>query len=211
MTNDWIDISLDIKNGMLTWPGDPEFSLKALHSIDNGDMLNLSHISMTSHTGTHMDAPLHWLRDGKSIDEMPISVTAGPALVIEVQDKESIKAAELEPYGLKKGQRILFKTCNSTNHTKKFTEDYVYISVEAARLLAQTGVLMAGIDALSIGGFHADGQLIHTTLLEAGVWIIEGLDLSAVSPGQYELMCLPLKLIGCDGAPSRAVLRKLAV
>ncbi|MBF0405281.1 cyclase family protein [Candidatus Magnetominusculus xianensis] len=206
--NNWIDISIENKNGMTVWPGDPEFSLKRIHEIDKGDILNLSLITMTSHTGTHMDAPLHWIRDGKSIDEMPISITAGPARVIEIKDHESIKVSELKDYGLKKGQRILFKTRNS--HKDKFTEDFVYISVEAAELIVQTGALMVGIDALSVGGFHADGKLIHTTLLEAGVWIIEGLGLSQVEAGDYELICLPLKLTGCDGAPSRAIIRKLA-
>ncbi|MBF0554528.1 MAG: cyclase family protein [Nitrospirae bacterium] len=208
--NNWVDISIDNKNGMVVWPGDPEYSMKRIHDIDKGDTLNLSLITMTSHTGTHMDAPLHWIRGGKSIDEMPLSITVGTARVIEIKDTESIKVSELKDYALKKGERILFKTLNSKNRMDKFTGDFVYISVEAARYISQIGVLMVGVDYLSVGGYHTDGQLIHTTLLEAGVWIIEGLDLSLADSGEYELVCLPLKLLGCDGAPSRSILRKLA-
>jgi arylformamidase len=208
MKGEWIDISICDNNGMVGWPGDPEFSMNRIHDIDKGDMLNLSLITMSSHAGTHMDAPLHWIRDGKSIDEMPLDTTVGTARVIEIKDPEAVKVSELKGYTLNKGDRILFKTRNSGNHTDKFAEDFVYISAEAARLIAQSGVSLVGVDYLSVGGFHADGKLIHRTLLESGVWIIEGLDLSRAEAGEYELICLPLKLRGCDGAPSRAILRK---
>ena len=210
MKNEWMDISIYDKNGMVGWPGDPPFSIKRKSDMDKGDDLNVSLITMTSHTGTHMDAPLHWIKDGKSIDEMPLNTTVGTARIIEIRDPESIKVSELKDYGLSKGERILFKTQNSQKRykTDNFVEDFVYISVEAAQYIAQCGVLMVGVDYLSVGGYHADGKLIHRTLLEAGIWIIEGLDLSRAETGEYELICLPLRLKGCDGSPARAILRK---
>ncbi|MBF0459492.1 MAG: cyclase family protein [Nitrospirae bacterium] len=208
MTNEWIDISTSNKNGMVVWPGDPEFSIKRICDIDKGDALNLSLITMSSHTGTHIDAPSHWLRDGKSVDEMPIAISVGTARVIEIKDTESIKVSELREYAIKEGQRILFRTRNSQHTMDKFTGDFVYLSVEAAKYIAESGALVVGIDSLSVGGCHDDGKTVHSILLEAGVWIIEGLDLSQAGAGEYEFICLPLKLQGADGAPSRAVLRK---
>lgn len=213
MNNEWIDISIYNKNGMVGWPGDPAFSIKRISDMDDVDKkcdLNVSLITMTSHTGTHMDAPLHWIRDGKSIDEMPLNTTVGRARVIEIKDLESIKVSELKDYGLSRGERILFKTQNSRTRykTDEFARDFVYISIEAAKHIAQCGVLMVGVDYMSVGGFQADGRQIHLALLEAGIWIIEGLDLSQAEAGVYELICLPLRLRGCDGAPARAILRK---
>lgn len=208
MTNEYLDISTYNKNGMVVWPGDPEFSIKRISDMDKGDALNLSIITMSSHTGTHIDAPSHWLRDGKSVDEMPLAISIGAARVIEIKDPESIKVSELQDYTIKKGQRILFKTRNSRNASDQFTGDFVYLSVEAAKYISESGALVVGVDSLSVGGYHTDGKIVHTTLLEAGVWIIEGLDLSQAVAGEYELICLPLKLLGADGAPSRAVLRK---
>jgi len=177
--------------------------------IERGDVANVSKLSMGAHTGTHMDAPLHFFRTGKGIDTMPLTATIGRARVIEIRDPESIKPEELGSYQLQRGERILFRTRNSARcwQTNDFVEDFVYISQEAARYLAVQEVQTVGVDYLSVGGFFKDGVETHHALLEAGIWIIEGLNLSNVVPGTYELVCLPLRIEGSDGAPSRAILR----
>lgn len=205
----WIDISLSLRNAMVHWPGNPPVRIKRISDIDRGDSHNLSEISMGSHTGTHMDAPLHFIKSGIGIDRMPLDATVGRARVIEIQDAESIKPEELLNHRIRRGERILFKTRNSSwvRRADTFVEDFVYISNEAASFLVKRGVRAIGIDYLSVGGFKHGGSYVHKTLLQNGVWLIEGLDLSLVSPGKYELICLPLKLDQADGAPARAILR----
>lgn len=196
---------------MVHWPDDPPVRIELTSDIERGDVANVSRIDMGSHTGTHMDAPLHFVRGGKGLDEMPLDATIGRARVIEVHDPESVKPNELRLHGISRGERILFKTQNSARAWQKdaFVEDFVYVSQEAARYLAGCKIQTVGIDYLSVGGFFRDGVETHQALLEAGVWIIEGLDLSQVEPGEYELICLPLKIEGSDGAPARAILRAL--
>jgi arylformamidase len=210
MINDWIDISVPIYTGMVHWPNNPPVCIERILDMNRGDVCNVSTIAMGSHTGTHMDAPLHFLQTGKSIAEMPLDATLGPTRVIEIRDPESIKPDELRPHAIQRGERVLFKTQNSTRcwKTDSFVEDFVYISQEAARYLAELGVRTIGVDYLSVGGYIKDGVETHRALLEAGTWIIEGLDLSQVEPGTYELICLPLKVARGDGAPARAIIRK---
>jgi arylformamidase len=131
--------------------------------------------------------------------------------VIAIKDEECIRIEELEPHRIEKGERLLFKTVNSERawKTDQFQEHYVYIPADTARYLAGKRVQTVGVDYLSVGAFNGDGPEAHRALLSAGVWIIEGLNLEAVKPGDYELVCLPLKLLGSDGAPARAVLRQL--
>jgi arylformamidase len=205
----WIDISVPLHDGMVHWPGDSAVQIKRIRDMAQGEVCNVSFLSMSAHTGTHMDAPLHFIRDGKSLDRLPLEATIGPARVIEIADPESIKAEELRPCKIKQGERILFKTRNSKKSWKKagFDEDFVYISQEAARYLAERRIRTVGIDYLSVGGFKRDGVETHHALLGAGIWIIEGLNLSQVRPGRYELVCLPLKVLGLEGAPARAVLK----
>jgi arylformamidase len=209
MTEDWIDVSIPLRTGMVHWPDDPPVSIERVLDIERGDVVSVSRLSMSAHTGTHMDAPLHFFRTGKSIDTMPLTACLGRARVIEIRDPESIKPEELRHYQLQRGERVLFKTRNSARcwQTDDFVEDFVYISQEAARFLAAQQVQTVGVDYLSVGGFFKDGVETHHALLEAGIWIIEGLDLSSVAPGMYELICLPLKIEGSDGAPARAILR----
>jgi arylformamidase len=159
-----------------------------------------------------MDAPLHFIRDGAGLDTMPFSATIGPARVIQIADTESIKPGELEPHCITEGERILFKTSNSPTAWlhDSFFEDFVYISREAAAFLVKCGVQTVGVDYLSVGGFKKDGVETHQILLEAGIWLIEGLDLSQVNPGMYDLICLPIRILGSDGAPARAIIRKLS-
>lgn len=209
----WIDISVPLRNAMVHWPTDPPVRIERTLDMERGDASNLSTISMGSHTGTHMDAPLHFVRKGKGIDKMPLDVAAGRARVIEIGDGESIKPEELEQHRIRRGERILFKTRNSLRGWKSetFIEDFVFLSREAARFLADRGPRVIGVDYLSVGGFKVDSIETHRILLEAGIWIIEGLDLSGVKPGRYDLICLPLKLDTGDGAPARAILRPIRV
>ena len=205
----WIDISVPLRNAMVHWPGDSPVHIKRVKEIERGETANLSMISMGAHSGTHMDAPLHFIRGGLGVDRMPLDTTVGRARVIEVHDTESIKLDELVRHRIRRGERLLFKTRNSSRvwQTDTFIEDFVSLSIEAARFLVDRGVRAVGIDYLSIGGYKSNGSEIHRTLLGGGVWIIEGLDLSQVGPGQYYLVCLPLKLQQGDGAPARAILR----
>ncbi len=211
MKNGWIDVSVPLRSGMVHWPDNPPVRIERMLDIEHGDVANVSKISMGSHTGTHMDAPLHFVRGGAGLDEMPLDATIGRARVIEVNDPESVKPCDLRRHGISSGERVLFKTRNSARawKTDTFLEGFVYISQEAARYLAAWGVRTVGIDYLSVGGFRRDGVETHRALLEAGIWVIEGLDLSEVEPGEYELICLPLKVQHGDGAPARAILRAL--
>jgi arylformamidase len=209
--NGWIDVSVSLHSGMVHWPDNPPVRIERALNIEHGDTANVSEISMGAHTGTHMDGPLHFVREGKGLDEMPLHATIGPARVIEVSDPESIKPDELDPHRLQRNERILFKTQNSARHwsSEGFDEDFVYVSQEAARYLAECGIRTVGVDYLSVGGFRKDGAETHRALLEAGIWVIEGLDFSEVEPGECELVCLPIKIERSDGAPARAILRAI--
>ena len=186
----WIDISVPLRNAMVHWPSDPPVRIEHVTDIAHGDSHTLSEISMGSHTGTHMDAPLHFIRHGMGIDQMPVDTTVGRARVIEIQNTESIKPEELVSHRIRRGERILFKTRNSSRgwQTDTFIEDFVFISKEAARFLVNCKVSVVGVDYLSVGSYKLGGTEIHQTLLGGGVWIIEGLDLSGVSPGRYDLI-----------------------
>ncbi len=194
---------------MPVWPNNPSTALNSVLSIADGDAANVSHLSLGTHAGTHMDAPRHFVADGAPMDALPIDAVIGPARVVAIEDPERVTAQELARHAPRAGERLLLRTRNSPRcwATNEFVEDFVYISEPAARLLVSTGVRTVGVDYLSVGGYARDGVETHTVLLEAGVWIIEGLDLSAITPGDYELVCLPIKLVGADGAPARAALR----
>ena len=209
-TRGWIDVSVPLRSGMVHWPDNPPVRIERMLDMERGDAANVSLISLGAHTGTHMDAPVHFVRGGEGMDRMPLDATVGRARVVGIQDPTSIKPDELRPLGLAPGERVLFKTLNSARvwQTDEFVEDFVYVSQEAARYLVECGVRTVGVDYLSVGGFHKDGVETHEALLGAGIWVIEGLDLSEVEPGEYELICLPLKVQGSDGAPARAILRK---
>jgi len=194
---------------MVVWPGDPPVRVERISSIAGGGPFNLSAVSMCLHTGTHVDAPLHFLDGGLSVAEMPPEALVGPARVIGIRDPKAIRARELQRFRFRRGERVLFKTRGSRRRWQaaEFCPDYVYLAPDAAALLVQRGVWAVGIDYLSIGAPGEEGDEVHRLLLRAGVWIIEGLDLSAVAPGRYRLICLPLKVPRADGAPARAILR----
>ena len=207
----WIDVSVPLVTGMAHWPGNPPVRITRTEDIGRGDVANVSALSLGAHTGTHMDAPLHFVRDGADIASMPPDATIGRARVVAVRDPECVRRRHLEGLRLRAGERVLFKTRNSTRCWKApgFVEDFVYVSADAAAYLAERRVGMVGVDYLSVGGFRKDGRETHLHLLGAGIWVVEGLDLSRVRPGPVEFVCLPLKIAGGDGAPARAVLRQL--
>jgi len=208
----WIDVTVPVRTGMVVWPGDISVQVERRSFIESGDRANNSTLHMGTHTGTHMDAPLHFLAKGKSIDQLPLDDVIGPARVIEISDAESIRPEALEPYKIQPGERILFKTRNSRTcwQSNAFVPDFVYITAGAARRLADIGVRLVGVDYLSVGGFQIEMKETHLALLGAGIWLIEGLDLAAVSAGNYELICLPLRLVGAEGSPARAALRPVS-
>lgn len=205
-----IDISVPLVHGMLRWPGDPEVNVRQTASIEQGALYNLTHLDHSVHTGTHMDAPRHFIRDGVPMGAMPLEATIGPCRVLEITDVVAIPRTELEKHRPQEGERLLFKTANSKRHwpDHAFNENFVYIADEAAKYLVECGVRTVGIDYLSVGGFHHDTAETHWTLLGAGIWVIEGLYLGHVEPGEYELICLPLRLDAAEGAPCRACLRR---
>ena len=202
----FIDISLPIREGMIVYEGDPDISVRSAMAIERGDPANVSTLRLGSHTGTHMDAPRHFIDGATGIDTLALDVLIGPALVVEIDAVHTIDPAHLA--AVDRQPRIIFKTRNSALWDRPgFSRDYVSLSLEAARLLVDRGVRLVGIDYLSIEGFGAEGHPVHKLLLGAGVVILEGLDLRRVSAGAYELYCLPLRIAGGDGSPCRAVLR----
>jgi arylformamidase len=210
-SSEWIDISITLKEGIPVWPGDRELKIARDGDMSSGDPYNLSWCSMSMHTGTHMDAPYHFIREGVGIDRVPLETVIGVARVIEIFDSEKIGAEELARHDIREGERILFKTRNSSTDWSRqpFRRDYVSLSSEAAKWIADRGARLVGVDYLSVGGFQEDQTEVHRRLLEAGIWIIEGLFMLHVQPGDYDLICLPLKVENGDGAPARAVLRPL--
>ncbi|MCZ6684574.1 MAG: cyclase family protein [Candidatus Dadabacteria bacterium] len=210
-TSGWIDISVPLSDGMVHWPDDPDIEIKKVLNIKNGDECNLTHVSMAVHAGTHMDAPCHFRRSGTSIDKMPLSAAIGKARVIEITNDEFIHVEEIRPHRIRKGERLLFKTKNSKSRwdNKPFNKNFVHLSIEAAKFLAERKVQTIGIDYLSIGGYGGNVIEVHEIILKAGIWVIEGLDLSKIESGNYDLICLPIKIAGSDGAPARALVRPI--
>jgi arylformamidase len=210
--SEWIDVSVPLRTGMPHWPGDIPVTIRQTMNMEAGDPCNLRTLSMSAHTGTHMDAPLHFVRTGVSLDAMPLDATMGAARVVAITDERVITPRELQSNQPQPGERLLLKTRNSNlwrSRCRLFLKNFVAIEADAARYLAECGVRTVGVDYLSVGAYNGDGAETHQALLGAGVWIIEGLDLSAVEPGDYELACLPLKIEGGDGAPARAALRRI--
>ncbi len=203
----WIDISAPLSPTLPVWPGDPSLTLQPIAALEP-DGANVSAVSMCVHTGTHLDAPLHMIAGGESVDQAPLEALCGPARVIQI-DAPDVSAALLRDAGLRPGERALLKTSNSARawHTRAFDPALVALTLDAARWLVSHGAPLVGIDGPSISLASDDPAPVHITLLGAGVWVLEGLVLGHVEPGPYELVCLPLKLTGADGAPARAMLR----
>jgi len=193
-----IDISVPIRTGMITYPGDPDVRLERVTSIGAGAQANISKLDFGVHTGTHVDAPLHFIEGAAAADELPLDVLNGPCEVITVEQLDAA-AAESIPEGV---ERVLFRTPNSELWAQDtFPDEFERLNGAAAEALVARGVKLVGVDYLSVGDEDA-----HHVLLGAGVVPIEGLDLRGVAAGPYELHCLPHKLAGSDGAPARAIL-----
>jgi len=204
------DITLTIRPSMPVWPGDPQVTLERVSKIEEGANANVSKMSLSVHTGTHMDAPYHFLPEGKSIDTLPLEILIGPAQVIQLPDNvATITAAVLEQAGIGEGvERLLIKSRNSAywiNPDDVFKTGFVALEVDGAAYLVKRGIKLVGIDYLSIAPYKRS-RPTHEALLKASMVILEGADLSAVPAGYYQLICLPLKLGGSDGSPARAVL-----
>jgi len=187
---------------MVVYPGDPTVSLERVASIAAGDVANISRLELGVHTGTHVDAPLHFIDGGAAIEALALDVLVGPARVLDLTSADRLDASALA--GVELAERTLLKTSNSELWARgTFAEDALALTEDAARILVDGGVRLVGIDYLSVGD-----EAAHRVLLGAGVVALEGLDLRDVEPGEYELLCAPLKLVGSDGAPARVLLRR---
>lgn len=206
----YYDVSVPISSRMPVWPGDPPIRIERVSSIGRGDESNLSRLDMGTHTLTHVDAPHHLLEKGLTVDRLPLDVLIGPALVVEPRPTGNlITATDLGQLGIRQAERLLIKTRNSDywmGGPYDFEYDFVSLSKDTARWLLAGGVKLVGVDYLSVEPFDAPERVVHRTLLENGVIIIEGLNLGHVPEGCYQLICLPLKVRGADGAPARVVL-----
>jgi arylformamidase len=204
-----VDISLPLHANNPTWPGSPKILLHWTKRLDAGAECNNSRLECDTHVGTHVDAPLHFLSEGTSVDKLPLEMLVGPAVVAYLPEVSAVTAGELEKLALPSNtRRLLLRTRNSefwAAAISEFTKDYVSLTCDAAHWLVRQGVGLVGVDYFSVGSYE-DGARIHQILLEAGVIIVESLNLAEVQPGNYELICLPICLAGAEAAPARAVL-----
>ncbi len=210
------DVSVPISAATPTYPGDPGVEIKQWAALAGGDAANVSLLNFGAHTATHVDAPSHFIEGAPKVDAMPLDALIGPARVLVIpKDVHAITADHLAAQNLEGATRVLFKTRNSDfwrAPAEGFRRDFTYVAPDAARVLASSGVRLVGIDYLSVEKFQSEKFETHEILLSNGVVILEGLDLREVEGGDYELICLPLKIAGGtgDGAPARAVLRTIA-
>jgi len=204
------DISLTISPNLPVWPGDPPIVLEQIESMEKGAHANVSRLNVGVHIGTHVDAPHHFMNDGRTIEKLSLDVLTGPCYVTQLPDGvEAITAEALDGISLPADtMRILFGTSNSRLWSRgemEFQEGFVAVTEDGANWLVDRGIRLVGVDYLSVAPY-GDSVPTHTILLQAGVVVIEGLDLSAVPRGFYDLYCLPLKLLGSEGAPARTIL-----
>jgi len=202
------DISVPVRTGGLVYPGNPEIAIELQQAISRGAGANVSSIRFGSHTGTHVDAARHFFDDGESVDRIPLDSLIGPCIVLSFDSSlMSVGASDLAKHDLNGNSRVLIRTRNSGFLTEtEFQRDYTFLAPDGAEYLVSKGVRLVGVDYLSIEQFHSGHHKTHRTLLEKGIVIVEGLDLSGPPMGPYELRVLPLRLAGLDGAPARAVL-----
>jgi len=208
----WMDATVPIKSGMISWPNNPIVSVSVFKSIKNGGSSNVSLLTLGSHTGTHVDAPRHFLDGAASVDDMPAELMMGKVRVIEIKDPVAIDVQELKAKKIRSGQKVFFRTRNSKASwwQNGFAEDFVFLTLAAAEYLVSRRVSMVGIDILSVGGYgQPEGKAVHKAMLSSGIWIVEGLDLTRARPGRYDILCFPLKIHEGDAAPARVLLRAL--
>jgi arylformamidase len=200
------DITVALSEVSTVYPGDPRVRIDSLTRLSLGDEANVSRITMSTHSGTHLDPPRHYSDNGISVDRIPLSMLIGQALVVEIPGIKAITTDDLCRFPIRGEERLLLKTANSQLWSvPAFCADYACLTPDSARFLVETGVKLVGIDYLSVERLDGDGE-VHRILLENGIVILEGLNLGGVAAGSYELVCLPLKISEGDGAPARAVL-----
>lgn len=196
------------------YEGNAPLSFEFMLDMRKGDGLSLSKYSLGAHSGTHIDAPQHFIRDGAPVDKVPLDPLIGPARVIDIPDSvQAINAAELNRHAWKGAERLVFRTRSSVRgwmSSPTFHHDFAYVAPDAAQLIADAGVKLVGIDYISIEQFGAAAPLTHRILLGKGIPIIEGFALETIAPGDYDLIVLPIKVAGHEGAPARAVMRRIA-
>jgi arylformamidase len=213
ISDGWIDATATLDPATTpVYEGDAPLKFQFLKDMRKGDILTLSAYSMGAHSGTHIDAPMHFVRDGASIEQLSLVPLIGPARVIDIPDSvRSIDAAELNRHNWRGAPRVVFRTRSSVRGwmaSSTFHRDFAYIAPDAAQLLADAGVQLVGIDYISAEQFGAPAPRTHQILLGKGIPIVEGLALGTVSAGEYDLIVLPIKVAGHEGAPARAILRK---
>ena len=208
----WIDISVPVGPGVTpTWPGVPKIVFERRLDLEAGDEVTDTTVRFSVHTGTHIDAPAHFLRDGTTVDAISPSRMIGPCHVADMRGRSEVCADDLEESGVPLGvRRLLLLTDNSARWSAKFESDFVGLTPEASSWVVARGIDVLGVDYLSVQPFSGS-RAVHDLLLEAGVVILEGIDLTDVSEGAYEMVCLPLALVGTEGAPARALIRSIPV
>jgi arylformamidase len=217
--SDWIDISIPLGKEIpklaleVSESNMPGSKVERFFDVEKGDKVTMSRIEIESHDGTHIDSPLHFIKGGSSIDEMPLNICVGPARVLEIKNDKEITVEEIEPYKISKGERILFKTANSPRvyEASVYRGDYVAITPEAAEYLANIGISLVGLDYLTIARMDPPENIntVHLAFLTKGIYILEAINLDGVQAGNYELICLPLRLEKGDAGPCRAILRPI--
>lgn len=204
-----IDITVPLDANLPSYPGDTPFTLEAIKRISRGDSSNTSALHMSAHAGTHVDAPRHFFDDGAGIDALPLEILMGRTRVAEMTSRSGIGADELADLDLTDDVRVLFKTSNSRLWgSPDFHKNYVGVTASGAEYLIAHGIKVVGVDYLSVEEFKEPGAPVHHVLLGGGAIVIEGLNLRDVEPGIYEMICLPLRVVGADGAPARVLLRR---
>jgi arylformamidase len=204
-----IDVTAPLSADLPTFPGDPRFHMEFSHKIAEGKPYNVAMVTMGVHSGTHVDAPYHFLADGATVESLPLEILMGKVRVVQVVSRDAIDVADVEALDLSDEIRVFFKTRMSGQlKSSVFQEDFVYLTPAAAARLVQAGIKLVGVDYLSVEKFQSPDFGAHHALLRAGVVIVEGLDLSEADPGEYDMVCLPLRIVGADGSPARVVLRK---
>jgi arylformamidase len=204
-----IDVTVPLDANLPSYPGNTPFSLEAIKRIARGESSNVSSLHMSAHAGTHVDAPRHFIDQGGGADAIPLEMLIGRTRVIEVTSRKGIGPDELSAVDLAEDVRVLIKTANSRFWgTPEFHPEYVGITEAGARYVVDHGIKLLGVDYLSVEEFKKPGAPAHHVLLGGGTIVVEGLNLRDVEPGVYEMFCLPLKIVGADGAPARVVLRQ---
>jgi arylformamidase len=209
----WIDATATLDPATTpVYQGDAPMKFDFLHDMRKGEGFTLSMYSMGAHSGTHIDAPMHFVRDGAPIDKVPLEPLIGPARIVDIPDSvQAIDASVLAGTNWKGAERVIFRTRSALHgwmHSPTFHKDFAYIAPDAAKQLADAGVKLVGVDYISAEQFGAPAPLTHRTLLGKGIPIVEGLQLDSVPAGDYDLIVLPIKVAGHEGAPARAILRK---